>query len=122
LGLANSVDKKKMKLFDSQRSFFFVHRKITRRKQPMKKIIAFLTTMLFAATAYAFQPTLKNEDSKAYKYEIKCTSSSTHSSVSANTSQTLSGVGCMLIIPGAGSAKLADNMKCVIKNGALTCH
>jgi hypothetical protein len=81
----------------------------------MKKIIAFGATMLFAATAYAFQPTLKNEDSKEYKYEIRCSGSSTHSSISSNTYQTISGVGCTLIISGAGSSKLADNMKCVNK-------
>jgi hypothetical protein len=76
-----------------------------------------------AGSALAFQPTFKNEDSKSYKYEVQCGGSTTHSSISANTSTTLSsGNGnCTLKVEGAGSAKLKDDLKCVIKAGSLSC-
>lgn len=86
-------------------------------------LTALLASLGVATAAWAFQPTLRNEDSKSYQYEIECGGSTTHSSISGNTSTTLSsGNGnCKLKVKGAGAAKLADDMKCVIKNGMLDC-
>jgi hypothetical protein len=89
----------------------------------MRKWAAFLGVSLFASSSLAFSPTLRNEDSKSYSYEVKCSGSSLHSSISGNTSMSLSGHnGCSLIIPGAGSAQLADNLNCTIKNSTLICR
>ena len=79
-----------------------------------------LLSLLLSAPAWAFQPTLHNEDSKTYEYELECGASTTHSSIGGNTTTTLSS-GCKLKIKGAGSAKLSDNMKCKIKNSMLEC-
>jgi hypothetical protein len=90
----------------------------------MKKA-AFLGTLVGATAigtlAFAFQPTLKNEDSKTYKYQLVCGGSTTHSSISGNTSTSIGGVGCKLVIEGAGAAKLAEDTKCVIKKSTLDC-
>lgn len=52
-----------------------------------------------------------------------CGGSTLNSSIGSNTLQTLSGKkGCTLIIEGAGSAKLADDMKCKIKKSTLYCE
>lgn len=76
-----------------------------------------------AGAAWAFHPTLSNRDSKTYKYEIQCGGSTTHSSISGNTTTSISaGNGnCKLKVKGAGVVKLADDMKCIIKNGELDC-
>jgi hypothetical protein len=81
------------------------------------------SALLVSAHAWAFQPTLKNEDSKTYEYEIQCGGSTTHSRINGNTSTTLSsGNGnCKLKVKGAGVVKLADDLKCVIKKGELDC-
>jgi hypothetical protein len=72
--------------------------------------------------ADAFQPTLRNQDSKSYKYQIVCGGSTVHSTISANSSTTLSsGPNCKLKVEGAGATKLADDLKCTIKNGMLDC-
>jgi hypothetical protein len=46
-----------------------------------------------------------------------------HSSINGNTQTSLgmSATGCKLKVKGAGSAKLANDMKCKIKNGMLEC-
>jgi hypothetical protein len=77
-------------------------------------------SLLVSTFAFAFQPTLSNEDGREYKYELQCGGSTTHSSISGNTTQTLSS-GCKLVITGAGAAKLADDMRCKIKNSTLDC-
>lgn len=83
--------------------------------------LVFAVAVLVAGAALAFNPTLRNEDSKSYEMEIECGSSTTHTSISSNTSTTLSNVGCKLKVKGAGSARLTENMKCVIKNSMLDC-
>ncbi|MBM4784536.1 MAG: hypothetical protein GQE15_43280 [Archangiaceae bacterium] len=88
-------------------------------KSTLRLSLAF--TVLVAGIALAFNPTLRNEDSKSYEMDIECGGSTTHTSISGNTSTTLSNVGCKLKVKGAGSAKLTENMKCVIKNSMLDC-
>ena len=91
----------------------------------MRKFTIFIgaaTLLAVSSVALAgFQPTLKNEDSKSYKYELICGGSTTSSSISANTQETLRS-GCKLKVQGAGTAKLVDDMKCVIKGGTLDCE
>ena len=88
----------------------------------MKKIL-FAAVLLAAGSALAFSPELRNEDSKSYDYEIECGGSTLHSSISGNTTTSLgmSAEGCKLKVKGAGSAKLAADMKCKIKDGMLDC-
>lgn len=88
----------------------------------MKRIL-FAVTVLLSASAFAFSPELKNEDSKSYEYELECGGSTLHSSIGSNTSTSLglSAVGCKLRVKGAGAAKLSENMKCKIKNSMLDC-
>lgn len=72
--------------------------------------------------AYAFSPELHNEDDKTYEMEIECGGSTTHTSINGHTSTSLSGdSGCKLRVKGAGTVKLADDMKCNIKHGELDC-
>jgi hypothetical protein len=83
--------------------------------------VATFGLLLASTAAYAgFHPTLHNDDSKEYKYELDCGSSSTLSHINSNTTETLSS-GCTLKVEGVGSAKLTDDMKCVIKNASLSC-
>jgi hypothetical protein len=84
--------------------------------------IAVVSVLCFGGAAFAFSPELHNEDSKSYEMEIECGSSTTHTSISGNTSTTVGSPGCKLKIKGAGSAKLAENMKCTIKNSMLDCN
>lgn len=56
----------------------------------MKRIL-FTAVLLSAGTALAFSPELRNEDSKGYEYELVCGGSTTHSSIGANTTQSLAG-------------------------------
>ncbi len=85
----------------------------------MKKLLALSVFLFVAGAAWAFSPSLSNEDGKTYKYQLECIGT-THSSINSSTTTYLRG-GCKLIVEGAGSAMLEDNMKCVIKNGALKC-
>lgn len=84
--------------------------------------LAAVSAALISALAFAFNPTLVNRDSKTYQMDIECGSSTLHSSIGSNTSTTLSNVGCKLKVKGAGSAKLTENMKCVIKDSMLDCN
>ena len=87
-----------------------------------KTIIAIALTLLLAPAAWAFSPELHNEDGKSYDYDIVCGGSTTHSKIGGHTTTSLSaGNNCTLKVQGAGSAKLAPNLKCTIKGGALSC-
>ncbi|MBI3184060.1 MAG: hypothetical protein HYZ28_18155 [Myxococcales bacterium] len=88
----------------------------------MKRIL-FAAALLAGGAALAFSPELRNEDSKSYEYELECGGSTTHSSIGSNTTTSLglSSVGCKLKVKGAGSAKLAEDMKCRIKDSMLEC-
>ncbi len=83
--------------------------------------VSVAASLTVSAIAFAFQPTLSNEDGRAYEYELICGASSTRSSIGANTTQTLSS-GCKLVIQGAGAAKLTDDMKCRIQGSTLDCR
>jgi hypothetical protein len=86
----------------------------------MHKLVTLLAVV--ALPAFAFSPELRNEDGKSYEYELECGSSTLHSSIGSHTTTSLSsGKGCKLKIKGAGSAKLAEDMKCKIKNSMLDC-
>ncbi|MFO0555813.1 MAG: hypothetical protein U0271_45975 [Polyangiaceae bacterium] len=90
----------------------------------MKKLVAgglFASMVVTVSVAMAFSPTLKNEDSRSYDYDLECGGSTTHSSIGGNTSTTLSS-GCTLKVDGAGSASLSDGTSCVIKDGSLSCN
>ena len=90
----------------------------------MKKTILAIafSVSLVPAVALAFSPELHNDDGKSYDYEIACGGSTTHSKINGHTTTSLSsGNNCTLKVQGAGSAKLAPNMKCTIKDGALSC-
>ncbi|MGA9520870.1 MAG: hypothetical protein WBV82_05365 [Myxococcaceae bacterium] len=76
--------------------------------------------LLISSSALAFQPTLRNEDSKTYRYELQCGGSTTQSSIGGSTNQTLRS-GCTIKVKGAGSAKLSDDMRCRIKDSMLEC-
>ncbi|MBL9036917.1 MAG: hypothetical protein JNG84_00250 [Archangium sp.] len=82
---------------------------------------ALAAALLASTAALAFHPTLSNQDSKKYEMEIECGSSTLHTSIGSNTSTSLPHEGCKLRVKGAGSAKLAADMKCVIKNSMLDC-
>ncbi len=88
----------------------------------MKKL--FIAIVLLAAgNALAFSPELRNEDSKSYDYQIECGGSTLHSSIAGNTTTSLGmgSEGCKLKVKGAGSAKLAADMRCNIKDEMLDC-
>jgi hypothetical protein len=90
----------------------------------MKKTIVAIafSVLLVPAAARAFSPELHNEDGKSYDYDIVCGGSTTHSKIGGHTTTSLSaGNNCTLKVQGAGSAKLAPNLKCTIKGGALSC-
>jgi hypothetical protein len=81
-----------------------------------------LALLLVPAAALAFNPELHNEDGKSYDYDIVCGGSTTHSKIGGHTTTSLgSGSNCTLKVQGAGSSKLAPNMKCTIKGGSLSC-
>ncbi|MBK9031092.1 MAG: hypothetical protein IPL61_07115 [Myxococcales bacterium] len=65
-------------------------------------------------------PTLKNEDSSDYSYDLECGAATTHSSVDHNTTVTLRD-GCTLKVAGS-SKELKSGMTCTIKDGALSCR
>ncbi len=91
----------------------------------MKKTIIgiVLGSIFLAAPAYAFAPELSNRDEQSYKYKIVCGGETTDSSIDGNTTTSLSGSeGCKLVVKGAGSAKLAADMKCKIKDHSLDCE
>src|SRR5437016_6031621 len=55
------------------------------RSADMKKsvfLLALPTSILVSGLALAFQPTLSNDDGKAYSYELLCGASSSRSSIS----------------------------------------
>jgi hypothetical protein len=85
----------------------------------MKKVIVFALIMI-SSLAYAFQATLTNEDSRRYDYKLKCVG--TLNTYIAGKPTTYLRSGCTLIIEGVGSAEIKDDMKCVIKNGVLSCR
>jgi len=89
----------------------------------MKKLLIVAALLLTAGSARAFSPELRNEDSKSYDYQIECGGSTLHSSIGGNTTTSLgmSSEGCKLKAKGAGSTKLAADMKCKIKDGMLDC-
>jgi hypothetical protein len=88
----------------------------------MKKLLIVLGTVtLWSSVALAFAPTLKNEDSKSYNYKVICGGSTTNSSINGNTETSLTTGDCTLEVEGAGSAKLKDDLRCVIKDGSLSC-
>jgi hypothetical protein len=87
-----------------------------------KTLMAIGLSLVLAPAAWAFAPELHNEDGKAYDYDLVCGGSTTHSHIGGHTTTSLgSGNNCTLKVQGAGSAKLAPNMKCTIKGGALSC-
>jgi hypothetical protein len=88
-----------------------------------RTLLATIATLIVSAPAFAFSPELRNEDGKSYEYELECGGSTLHSSINGHTSTSLgmSATGCKLKVKGAGVAKLANDMKCNIKNGMLDC-
>ena len=85
------------------------------------KYAAAAAVLFVSAAAWAgFAATLKNEDSKPYKYELSCNGATTTSTIAPHTEETLRS-SCKLKVEGAGTASLVDDMKCVIKNGSLSC-
>ena len=87
-----------------------------------KTLIAIAFGLFVAPAAWAFSPELHNEDGKSYDYDLVCGGSTTHSKIGGHTTTSLgSGTNCTLKVQGAGSSKLAPNMKCTIKGGALSC-
>jgi len=94
-------------------------------KTPLAALaLPFALTLLAAAPARAFSPELHNEDSRSYDYDVVCGGSTRHTNISAHTTTSLglSSESCTLAVKGAGSAKLAKDMKCTIKGGALSCR
>jgi hypothetical protein len=91
----------------------------------MKRTLTLIAVVVsfVAVPAYAFSPELRNEDSKSYNFEIECGGSTLQSSIGGHTTTSLglSSVGCKLKIKGAGAAKLAKDMKCIIKDSMLDC-
>lgn len=85
----------------------------------MKKILLVLGILMLSTVVYAFQATLSNKDSKRYDYKLKCIGTS-NSYIGSNTTTYLRS-GCTLIIDGMGEYEIKDDMKCVIKDGKLTC-
>lgn len=79
-----------------------------------------LLVVIIAGSAMA-DATVRNEDSKSYRYELKCMTSTTGTINSSETKHLNGGSGCKLQVEGAGSASLTDRSECKIKNGSLDC-
>lgn len=89
-----------------------------------RSLLAVALSLTLASTAWAFAPELHNEDDKAYDYSFACGGSKTNGRINAHTTTSLtlgSNASCTLLVKGAGLGKLAPNVKCTIKGGALTC-
>ncbi|MCB9554490.1 MAG: hypothetical protein H6707_00205 [Deltaproteobacteria bacterium] len=81
------------------------------------------TLLLFASTAFAWSPTLRNTDGRGYKYKVACGASTLNSSIGSNTTTTISSYkNCTLQVVGVGDVKLKENMKCEIKSARLSCR
>ncbi len=86
-------------------------------------LLVFMLAVAIPALAFAFSPSLENEDSKNYGYEFECGGLTENGRIKGNSSTSLgsSSEGCTLKVKGAGSAELESDMECVIEDGSLSC-
>ncbi len=68
----------------------------------MKKLLIVTLLLMTSTAAYAFNPTLENNDSKTYRYKVICGGSTSNTSIGGNTTQTLTSGNCKLDIAGVG--------------------
>lgn len=81
------------------------------------------SVVALVAPARASAPELRNEDDRSYEYRVECSGSGSSTSIGAHTTRSLGlgASGCRLVVEGAGSADLADDVTCVIRGGSLSC-